>query len=217
MVLLYSFIPWSYATRHDLNPMQLVNSGWLDRTKSCQPRFHKIVTIVHVRQSSGKHFIHTWTNKAFTITPKQNMYQTVIKWNIYSLMGTCAIHKTGWFDQVCLNISHGYVYKWIGLIKYWKKILQSIFAKECLDCVATNNIHSKGCLKRAGPWFNIKMSSHQFRKSHCGDKTVVRSSYLHNRISYTGKTSTVYWCMASNWKALQNEWKNPFMCGFICL
>ena len=38
-----------------------------------------------------------------------------------------------------------------------------------------------------GPWFNINMSSYQYRKSHCGDKTVVRSSYLNNRISYTGK------------------------------
>ena len=33
-----------------------------------------------------------------------------------------------------------------------------------------------------GPWFNIKMSSYQYRKSHCADKTVVRSSYLHNGI-----------------------------------
>ena len=44
-----------------------------------------------------------------------------------------------------------------------------------------------------GPWFNIKMSSYQYRKSHCGDKTVVRSSYLHNGISYTGKTTSLYW------------------------
>ena len=29
-----------------------------------------------------------------------------------------------------------------------------------------------------GPRFKIKMSSYQYRKSHCGDKTVVRSSYL---------------------------------------
>ena len=36
-----------------------------------------------------------------------------------------------------------------------------------------------------GPWFNIKISSYQYRKSHCGDKTVVWSSYLHNGISYT--------------------------------
>ena len=44
----------------------------------------------------------------------------------------------------------------------------------------------------ADTWFNIKMSSYQYRKSHCGDKTVVRSSYLHNGISYTGKIS-FYW------------------------
>ena len=29
-----------------------------------------------------------------------------------------------------------------------------------------------------GPWFNIKMSSYEYRKPHCGDKTVVRSSCL---------------------------------------
>ena len=46
---------------------------------------------------------------------------------------------------------------------------------------------------RSGPWFNIKISSYQYRKSHCGDKTVVRSSYLHNGISYTGKMSSLYW------------------------
>ena len=51
----------------------------------------------------------------------------------------------------------------------------------------------KGCCQTSGPWFNIKMFSYQYRKSHCGDKMVVRSSYLHNGISYTGKTSSLYW------------------------
>ena len=37
------------------------------------------------------------------------------------------------------------------------------------------------------------MSSYQYRKSHCDDKTVVRSSYLHNGISYTGKMTPLYW------------------------
>ena len=37
------------------------------------------------------------------------------------------------------------------------------------------------------------MASYQYRKSHCGDKTVVRSSYLHNGISYTGKMTSLYW------------------------
>ena len=47
-----------------------------------------------------------------------------------------------------------------------------------------------------GPRFNIKMSSYQYKKSHCGDKTFVRSSYLHNGISYTGKMSSLYWIRA---------------------
>ena len=42
-------------------------------------------------------------------------------------------------------------------------------------------------------WFNINMSSYQNMKSHCGNKTVVRSSYLHNGISYTGTMSSLYW------------------------
>ena len=48
-------------------------------------------------------------------------------------------------------------------------------------------------LQGPGPWFSIKMPSYQYRKSHCGDKTVVRSSYLHSGISYTGKMASLYW------------------------
>ena len=44
-----------------------------------------------------------------------------------------------------------------------------------------------------GPRFNVKMTSYQYRKSHCGDKTILRPSYLHNGISYTDKMSSLYW------------------------
>ena len=42
-------------------------------------------------------------------------------------------------------------------------------------------------------WFNINITSYQYEKSHCGDKTILRSSYLHNWISYTSKTTSLYW------------------------
>ena len=48
----------------------------------------------------------------------------------------------------------------------------------------------------SGSWFNIMMSSYQYRKSHCGDKTVIRPSYLRNGISYTGKMPSSYWVRA---------------------
>ena len=40
------------------------------------------------------------------------------------------------------------------------------------------------------------MSSYQYRKSHCGDKTILRPSYLHNGISYTDKMISLYWIRA---------------------
>ena len=40
------------------------------------------------------------------------------------------------------------------------------------------------------------MTSYQYRNSHCGDKTILRPSYLHNGISYTGKTTSLYWIRA---------------------
>ena len=40
------------------------------------------------------------------------------------------------------------------------------------------------------------MTSYQCRKSHCGDKTILRPSYLHNGISYTGKMTSLYWIRA---------------------
>ena len=40
-------------------------------------------------------------------------------------------------------------------------------------------------------WFNIKMSSYQYRNPHCGDKTILRPTYINNGISYTGKTTSL--------------------------
>ena len=53
------------------------------------------------------------------------------------------------------------------------------------------------------------MTSYQYRKSHCGDKTVVRSSYLHNGISYTGKMSSLYWIGALIVKEVDSFYSIP--------
>ena len=42
------------------------------------------------------------------------------------------------------------------------------------------------------PRFNIKMTPNQYRKSHCGDKTIPRPSYFQNGISYTDKMTSLY-------------------------
>ena len=47
-----------------------------------------------------------------------------------------------------------------------------------------------------GDRFNMKMLSYQYRKSHCGGKTILWSSYLHNGVSYASKMSSLYWTRA---------------------
>ena len=74
--------------------------------------------------------------------------------------------------SVCIQTSLVWQ-KWQRWAKYWRRLW-----------------------KYTGPWFSIKMLSYQYRKSHCGDKTVVRSSYLHNGISYTDKITLLYWIRA---------------------
>ena len=75
----------------------------------------------------------------------------------------------------------------------------TVVVSRCSDsCFLTGStcLNSLGPSDRWGPRFNIKISSYQYRKSHWGDKTVVRSSYHHNGISYTGKISALYWIRA---------------------
>ena len=53
--------------------------------------------------------------------------------------------------------------------------------------------YSKQLNASSGPQFNLKMTSYQYRKSHCGAKMILRPSHLHNGISYTGKRPSLYW------------------------
>ena len=68
-----------------------------------------------------------------------------------------------------------------------------------------------------GGWINAEISSYQYRKSHCGDKTILRPSNLHNGISYTDKMRYLYWIRAmvvvhyvvsSVYKDMQNLFDN---------
>ena len=64
-------------------------------------------------------------------------------------------------------------------------------------------------------------------KTHCGDKMILRPSYLHNGISYTGKMTSLYWiralvcvkawilgaCSTFLWTALLTHWgREPHIC-----
>ena len=69
-----------------------------------------------------------------------------------------------------------------------------LFKQRCSNQNVTKISHNGSY--HPGSWLNIKMTSHQYRKSHCCDKTILQPSYLHNGISYTGKTTSLYWIRA---------------------
>ena len=69
-------------------------------------------------------------------------------------------------------------------------------------------IKSKKIPGGPGPRFNIKATSYQYRKSYCGDKTILRPSYFHNKIFFTGKMTSLYWIKA------QDEFRNKQAAGW---
>ena len=94
------------------------------------------------------------------------------------------------FRCIFVNEQFGFFIKfhWSLLLRVQLTITQHWFRYSALNLLVIT--------ESVGPRFNIKGSSYQFRKFHCGDKTVARSSYPHNRISCTGKTTYLCWIVA---------------------
>ena len=120
-----------------------------------------------------------------------------LMWCCMTLISSCimlfpVIYKTTSFIEdnnknipVCLMWC--WVMTWKLFLHYWPFV-------QGIHWLSMDSHHQ--WIPSTGPRFNIKMSSYRYRKSHCGDKTVVRSSYLHHGISYTGKMTSLYWIRA---------------------
>ena len=66
-------------------------------------------------------------------------------------------------------------------------------ANEILWNVLQGAMFSWDHWSQTGAWLNIWMLSYQYRKSHCGDQSILRLSYLHSGVSCTGKIAYLYW------------------------
>ena len=96
------------------------------------------------------------------------------------------------YHPIKLEMWKLYVYMWY-IQSFYKMSIVNVWLRKMHEIQ----------LSETGPRFNIKMTSYQYRKSHCGDKTILRPSYLHNGISYTGKMTSLYWIgaqVASDWR-----------------
>ena len=59
---------------------------------------------------------------------------------------------------------------------------------------------SNAWCRRVGGWFNMKVTSHQYRKSHCVDKIFLGPSDIHNEIFYTGNTASSCWILSPSYQ-----------------
>ena len=98
------------------------------------------------------------------------------------------MHKT-MVSAVCLSIF---------LLIYFGGNLTSSYGKpnhyaSANVCGGLNAFHMIPRVTLTRGWFKMNMPSYQYRKYHCGGKTILWSSYLHNGISFTSKMTSLYW------------------------
>ena len=76
-------------------------------------------------------------------------------------------------------------------LSMWKQIKKiDGLAQDLSNSIGTVlELSYQSCVMPLRGWFYIKMLSCQYRLSHCGDKTILWQSYLHNGISYIHKIS----------------------------
>ena len=167
----------------------------LETTASSQPRA-KLPCDKHITSEQKNHRIRTLTTRRIKTECRVktnrcafcNMRVQIVRVIlIYHITYCCRALST----VVCLYIH-------IPLLNYMVVLRLSITQPPGMPLPASqlSTPVKDACYPGPGPWFNIKMSSYQYRESHCGDKTVVRSSYLHNGVSYAGKMQSLYWIRA---------------------
>ena len=116
-----------------------------------------------------------------------------------------SLHKGQWRGALMFSLIYARITGWVktgeaGHLRchfahYDVIVMRHISQEASRGSPAYHHGQNMKYLLWAGHWFNIKMSFYQYRESYCGDKAVIRSSYRHNGISYTGKTS-LYWIRA---------------------
>ena len=76
------------------------------------------------------------------------------------------------------------------------------------------------CIKlpeRPGGWYNTKISSYQYKKDYCENKTILPHSYFHGRIYSTDKKASLYWISPWCWLLMTRHGLLAVFCKCITL
>ena len=136
-----------------------------------------------------EHFIY-WS-RAFDTLRDLTTTHLIWYWN-----GTLLLSV--WYDVTGAIDIHTQPSVFINLVIVLMNLMQCTSTRKKTQCLWASIIHLIQFVYFPGHWFSIKMLSYKYRnmKSHCGDKTILRPSYLHNGIPYTGKMASLYWIRA---------------------
>ena len=95
----------------------------------------------------------------------------------HTLLCPSRVHYT----SLALNHPIATEWCWTSSRHEWPFVIRRLYQWHCAMTTVT--------IKKGGwSWFNIKIPYY----SKSGDEMIIRSSYLHNRISYTGKMAFLY-------------------------
>ena len=101
----------------------------------------------------------------------------------------CHVEQQSWWRILIFATS----LKTYNVFEYTNRIITQHNNIELKEPIAKKITLVVPCDAICQNWFNIRMLSYQYRKSHYGEKTILQPSYLYNGISYTGKTVSLYW------------------------
>ena len=152
--------------------------------------------MVNVNRKSGKHdrklVAYSKSGGAYRKCLDLHFFLVTLKTVIQLSSSWCVVQ-----EKHLLTCGMGYVF--VFIISLYFEYVFGVF----LAFFFSTTIYAT-----SGGWFNINMASYQYRKSHFGDKTILRPSYLHNGISYTGKMPPLYWIsgrMSKTWLISHRE------------
>ena len=130
----------------------------------------------HVKKSSGKWQPFCLSLHVLKKKDTSDGISQVHSWSWSMLIGLCHHDGCRWpGTNRCQDISNHHAYSTVDTVSH-----------ATYQAAKTPNKLYLREIRRP-------ITSYQYRKSHCGDKTILRASYPHNGISYTGITTSLYW------------------------
>ena len=133
----------------------------------------------------------TGTQHISTLKPEQNTWHFADYFKCISVSIICCISSA---NSVKTEVTGQYLNQWWPTAQTYVYLWGKKISKEINSVSPWDKIYCH-CKLRLEHQIGAK-DLVEYRDSHSGDKMILQPSYLHNRITYTGKRTCLYWIRA---------------------